>query len=62
MLSWVCVCVCVCDYHLSWPTVLVDVTRILLLDDAQGKSLAKTVSRLLKEIGRELTAEQFPVS
>ena len=38
-----------------------DVTRVLLLDEAQGKTMAETVARLLKEIGQSLAAEHYPV-
>ena len=42
-------------------SVCADVTRVLVLDESQGKTLSQTVAKLLKDFGHEQARENFPV-
>lgn len=42
-------------------TPVADVTRVLLLDEEQGRALSQTIAHLLKDIGQELATENFLV-
>ncbi len=39
-----------------------DVTRVLILDESQGRTLSQAVAKLLKEFGQEEAKKNFPVS
>ncbi len=39
----------------------VDVTRVLVLDESQGRALSQTVAKLLKDFGQLQATENFPV-
>ena len=44
------------------PCMLSDVTRVLLLDETQGRNFAEMMPSLLKSLGRKLASENYSVS
>ncbi len=53
---------CLYTVYILCEKLCADVTRVLVLDESQGRTLSQTVAKLLKEFGQQEAKKNFSVS